>query len=125
MCNADGTLSAHFGQAPHVVIVTIEDGHEVSRETRPKPHNPPHEHHEHDHAQGHGRGHGHDHDHPGKFSPLADCQMMIVRGIGQPAAAHAERLGVALYAVAEKTVDEALGAYLEGKLSHDPRRIHS
>ena len=32
----EATVSRHFGRAPYYVVVAIEDGRIVSRETRPK-----------------------------------------------------------------------------------------
>ncbi len=47
------TISAHFGRAPQVVVVKVEDGREVAREVRSKE----------AHGQGHAQEHDHDHDH--------------------------------------------------------------
>jgi predicted Fe-Mo cluster-binding NifX family protein len=127
------TISAHFGRAPHVVVVTLEDGQEVSRELRAKEaHGEGHGHthvHDHDHDHAHGHGHAHDHghhhkDHTSKFSAMEDCDVMVVRGIGSPAISHAERMGLEVYLTRESSVDAALAAYLSGNLDHDARRIH-
>jgi len=123
VCDDSAALSAHFGRAPLVVVVTLEDGREVAREERVKErpgavhlHEEGHSH-EHDHAH-------HHHDHGEKFRALADCDVLIVRGAGSPVIAHAEALGMRAYLVGEKTVDEALAAYQSGTLRSDPRRIH-
>ncbi len=111
------TISAHFGRAPHVVVVTVEDGQEVNRELRAK------EGHSggHDHAHDHGHHHK---DHTSKFTAMEDCDVMVVRGIGSPAIAHAESMGLEVYLTRESSIDAALAAYLSGKLDHDARRIH-
>ena len=126
--DADGmTLSNRFGQASKAVVVTVEDGREVAREVRPK------EHHSHDHEHG-CQGHGchehdsqHHHGHGGgpavHFRPIQDCQVVVTRSIGPGGLAYAQRQGVQLYAVSDKTVDEALSKYLAGTLQHNPRRI--
>jgi predicted Fe-Mo cluster-binding NifX family protein len=59
-----------------------------------------------------------------KFAAIQGSDVLIVRGIGSPAVGHAEQLGMRVYVVAEQTVAEALAAYREGQLTHDPRRIH-
>ena len=125
VCDDPTTLSSHFGRAPLVVVVTLEDGREVAREERVK--ELPgavhlHEHHEHTHEHDH--RHHHTHDHTAKLQPMADCNVMIVRGAGSPAVTAAESMGLRVYLVAERTVDEALAAYLNGTLKSDERRIH-
>ncbi|MBN1965297.1 MAG: hypothetical protein JW910_11680 [Anaerolineae bacterium] len=131
VCDDASTISAHFGRASKVVVVTVEDGKEIARELRDKEAHGSHDHnHEHDHEHGHGHSHEHDHghhhrhNHTGKFTAMTDCQVMIVRGIGSPAIAHAEAQGLKVFVVGQHTVDEALRAYLDGTLSHDARRIH-
>ena len=122
---ADGmTLSNRFGQASKVVVVTVEDGREVAREVRAKEHHA-HDHHDHDHHH-----HHHDHHHHGHgggpavhFRPIQDCQVVVTRSIGPGGLAYAQSQGMQLYAVSEKTVDEALEHYLAGTLQHNPRRI--
>lgn len=138
VCDDSITISAHFGRAPLVVVVTLEDGREVAREERIKERPGAihlHEHgddHDHGHERDHGHGHTHEHDHAhhhahdhtGKFQTMTDCDAMIVRGGGSPAIAHAEGMGLRVYLVAERTVDEALAAYQNGALKSDERRIH-
>lgn len=125
VCDDAQTISAHFGRAPLVVAVTVEDGREVARDVRPRG-DGGHQH-QHDHAHGHEHEHEHDHhhrDHTSKFAELADCQVMIVRGIGSPALDHAQAMGLRVYLVSESSVDGALAAYLAGTLASDARRIH-
>ena len=113
-------ISAHFGRAPKVVVISVEDGREIGRELRDKE---AHDQHEHGHDHAHDHTH-HQHDHTGKFAAMADCQVLIGRGMGSPALAHAEGMGLRVYLVSQATIDEALQAYLAGTLQHDPRRIH-
>ncbi len=131
--DADGvTLSNRFGQASQVVVVTVEDGREVAREVRPKAHHD-HDHHHHDHegdCHGHGcdeHEHVHGHGHGGgpavHFGPIQDCQVVVTRSIGPGGQAYAQSRGIQLYAVSDRTVDEALSKYLAGTLQHNPRRI--
>jgi len=129
VCDDPQTISAHFGRAPLVVAVTVEDGREIARDVRPRSegghHHHHNHHHDHDHDHSHEHDHGHHHgDHSPKFAELADCQVMIVRGIGSPALDHAQARGMAVYLVAQSSVDEALAAYLAGTLTSDARRVH-
>lgn len=119
VANDTATISAHFGRATAVVVVTVEDGQEVARETREK--------------EGHGANHvhmpgeheaGHHKDHTSKFTAMADCQVLVVRGMGSPAVAHAREMGLEVYITQERSIDAALNAYLSGALDHDDRRIH-
>lgn len=125
VCDDAETISAHFGRAPLVVIVTLQEGREIAREVRQKESGGRRQDHD------HGPDHAHDHSHhpdpargARKFVELEGCQALVVRGIGSMAVARVEQLGLRVYAVAEHTVDGALQAYVEGKLTHDPRRIH-
>ena len=131
VCDDPQTISAHFGRAPLVVAVTVEDGREIAREVRPRGegghrHDHDHEqHHEHKHDHGHEHEHDHHHrDHGHKFAEMADCQVMIVRGIGSPALDHAQAMGMTVCLVDQPSVDAALAAYLAGTLTSDSRRIH-
>jgi len=124
VCDDSATISAHFGRAPLVVVVTLEDGREVAREERVKERPGAVHLHEEGHSHEHDHAHHHAHDHTDKFRALADCDALIVRGAGSPVIAHAEALGMRAYLVGEKTVDEALAAYQNGTLRSDPRRIH-
>ncbi len=113
------TISAHLGSAPYFAVVTLgEDGH-TTRELRSKP---AHEHGQHaahdpsDHAPG---GHA-----AAMFAVIADCQVLIARGMGEPAYQRAQALGLEVYLVAEPTIEAALAAYRAGTLRSDPRRVH-
>jgi predicted Fe-Mo cluster-binding NifX family protein len=130
------SLSSHFGRAPYVVVVSVENGTEVGREVRQKEAHgagEQHEHGEHEHGvhvhepgeHSHAGDHGHHHgDHGSKFAAMQDCDVMIVRGIGSPALAHAEGMGLKVFLTRERTIDSALARYLEGTLDHDERRVH-
>ncbi len=114
------TISAHFGRAPKVVVVSVEDGEETAREVRLKEaHGQQHNVDLHDHHDDH-----HHHDHSSKFEAMRDCNVMVVRGIGSPAIAHAEGMGIKVYLTREHSIDGALALYLSGELDHDERRIH-
>ncbi len=58
------------------------------------------------------------------FAPIADCQVLIAGGMGQPAYDHAISAGLEVVMTGEKSISAALEAYRNGLLMSDPRRIH-
>ena len=126
------TISAHFGRAQQFLVVTLQDGREMARERRDKP--------------AHKGGHHHgpqdsspvrldavvvnaepaaDHGHGGMFAQLADCQVLIAGGMGQPAYDRAQAQGMTVFTPSLKQIDEALAAYVAGTLESDTRRVHA
>ena len=133
------TISAHFGRAPKVVVVTLEDGKEVGREVRLKDAHgqgngnaqaggvqlrEEHDHDEPGHTHEHDHEHHHQHNHGGMFASMQDCNVMVVRGIGSPALDHAEGMGLQVFLTGEQGIDAALARYVAGTLESDERRIH-
>lgn len=114
---SDGrTLSMHFGQAPQYVVVTVEDGKIVGREVRDKAF--------HHHGPG---GHDHDHGH-GPHAEMADaisdCQVMLVGGMGRPAYASLKARGIEPIITSIQGIDEAVQAYVGGRLENLIERLH-
>jgi predicted Fe-Mo cluster-binding NifX family protein len=108
-------VSAHFGMAPLYRVFTIEAGKIVNRETRAKPHHERHpEHGSHEHRQ---------HNHTDMFAPIADCQAVIVAGMGGPAFAKAQALSLAVILTSGE-IETTIQAYLDGDLQSDQTRIH-
>ncbi len=116
-------ISAHFGQAPRYVVFIVEDGRIVRREERPKAHHSHHDHghHHHDHDNGHGHGHGHHFQ--DMIANIRDCQVVIVGGIGQPGYQRLLAAGYEVYLTGGR-IDDAVQAYLQGRLQSDLRRVH-
>ncbi len=116
-------INAHFGYATHYLVVTVEDGAEVAREMREKDsHAGKHDDHQHN---GNGHGHGHGHNHGGMVAPLADCDVLVVGGIGAPAARAVQSMGVKVVPTNISNIDSALQAFLAGELPIDPGAIHN
>ncbi len=110
----DGTtISAHFGRAATYVIAEPEADYAL--ETLDKAHHGS----EHEH---HGGGGGL---HQAMFAPLADCQVLVTRGMGQPAYDEAIALGLNVILTDEQSIQAALDAYRQGTLKSDPRRVHA
>ena len=111
------TISRHLGQAQYYVVIDIEE-HPSQFERRSKP-----VHDAHDETGG-------DHQHNGHglaqtmFEPLADCQVLISGGMGQPAYQFALSRGLQVILTGEKTIAGALQAYQSGTLASDMRRVH-
>ena len=111
------TISAHFGRAPFFTVVTVNAPEAPQFEKRDKAFHDSAEH-EHEH------NHEHEHDHNPMFGPIADCQVLIAGGMGQPAFEHATAAGLKVLLTGEKSIRGALEAYNNGLLVSDPRRIH-
>jgi predicted Fe-Mo cluster-binding NifX family protein len=108
------TLSAHLGLAPYYMVVTLEDGSEPKWEQRPKPHHAAEaDHHNNGQRQA-----------PSMFEPVADCQLLLSRGMGQPAYKYAIAHGLQVILTGENSISSALEAQRAGCLASDLRRIH-
>jgi len=122
------TISRHFGRAPYYVVATIENGQIVNRERRDKL------------GHAHFAGEPHDHDHqPGErhgFDPaaqerharmadaIADCDVLLGGGMGAGAYASLQALGIKPVVTDLRSIDEAIAAYLEGRLVDRVDRLH-
>ncbi len=109
-------LSRHFGQALYFKVYTLEKNQVASVELRPKAH---HSHGEHGHEQDEGI-------HPGQlmFETIADCQVLICGGMGTPAYNRAMAAGMEVFLTPETSIDEALKAFLDGKLVSELGLLH-
>jgi len=114
------TISAHFGAAPLFLVIFLGDEGILLTEQRPKPvhsHSAREEHAHDEKADGTGRAHN-------MFAAIKDCQVLIARGLGQPAYQRAQDLGMQVFLVAERDIRAALAAYQSGMLVSDLRRVH-
>ena len=102
--NNGKTISTHFGQASHYVVVTVEDGKVTAREMREKM---GHQdfiregESEGEGGHGHGRGHGcggaGQKRHARMISTIADCDVLVSRGMGRGIYEHLKREGIPPY----------------------------
>ena len=111
------TISAHFGRALYYEVITIADGKCHQRERRSKAGH-------HTFSTEHEHGVSTDHKHGAMTMPLADCQMLIARGMGMGAHQHLLAMGITPVLTDLNTIDEAAEAYLAGKLIDNPKRLH-
>ena len=105
------TISAHFGQAPYYKVIHVESGEVVSQEVRAKAH--------------HDNGHGPGHSHADMFASIADCQVLVVGGMGTPAHQAALAHGLHVIATGQHDIAATLQAYLNGTLQENPLLIHA
>jgi predicted Fe-Mo cluster-binding NifX family protein len=123
------TLSQHFGRAPIYVVVRVEEGRVVSRETRDKL----------GHAQfaaeGHEappeadpRGHGFDpvaqDRHARMVAVIGDCQVLLARGMGAGAFASMQHAGIEPVVTDVENIDAAVEAYVAGTLRNQVEKLH-
>ncbi len=123
------TISQHFGRAPYYAVLTVEDGRIVGREMREKW----------GHAQvagrqaeeAHGsdtRGHGFDAAAQDRHSRMAatigDCQVLLTRGMGAGAYQSLAQAGIRPMVTDIAGIDQAVQAYVEGRLVDHTERLH-
>jgi predicted Fe-Mo cluster-binding NifX family protein len=123
------TISAHFGRAPMYVVVGVEEGRPVSREARDKL----------GHAQFAAEGHeappeqdprGHGFDpvalgrHARMAAAIADCQVLLARGMGAGAFASIQQAGIEPVVTDIEDIDAAVQAYVAGTLHNHLERLH-
>ena len=120
------TISQHFGRAPFYAVLTVENSQIVAREMRPKLG------HQHlaasEQSEAHGQHHGMDaasHDrHMSMAEAIADCQVLLCRGMGQGAYQSMIRLGITPVVTDESNIDAAALAYAQGRLADHPELLH-
>jgi len=123
----DGTsISQHFGRAPVYVVVTVEDGKIVNKETRAKAGH-------HTFAATHsdlapGERHGYDAGSQAKHASMAetitDCQVLIAGGMGWGAYDSLKSHGIEPIVTDFDDIEEAVKLYLAGNLPNLMERLH-
>jgi predicted Fe-Mo cluster-binding NifX family protein len=122
------TISQHFGRAPLYVVVTVEDGRILARETRAKPaHGQGGQHsvemHSHD-APGHGFDPAAQSTHGRMAAPIADCAVLLARGMGAGAYESLKQANIRPVVTDVANIDEAVQAYLAGNLTDHVEKLH-
>ncbi len=120
------TVSDHFGRAPLYVLVTVEDGKIVSKETRAKTGHHTFAAHHAELAPGerHGYDAGSQVRHASMMENIADCQVLIAGGMGWGAYESLKSRNIQPIVTDVKSIDEAVKLYLEGKLPNLMERLH-
>jgi predicted Fe-Mo cluster-binding NifX family protein len=123
------SISQHFGRASYYLVITVEDRKVVYRERRDKPGHAQfaHEPHIHDH-NAHGGQHGFDPASKSRHARMAevisDCQALLCGGMGAGAYDSLRAYGIQPNVTDLTTVEEALTAYLEGRIVDRIDRLH-
>jgi len=121
------TISQHFGRAQYYLVATVENGKIVSRELRDKlghTHfvNQPHE--EEQPGQPHGMDAASHNKHLQMAEAIADCEALLCRGMGMGAYESMKTRGIRPVVTDIASVDEAVMAYVEGKIVDQVERLH-
>jgi predicted Fe-Mo cluster-binding NifX family protein len=113
------TISQHFGRAPYYLVATVENGAIINREMRDKlghAHfaNEPHEGDR--PGQPHGFGPAAQNRHVQMAEAIADCQALLCGGMGAGAYQSMMERGITPVVTEITSIDEAVMAYVEGKI---------
>ena len=119
-------VSEHFGRAPLYVVVTVEDGKIVSKETRAKTghHTIAVHHTELAPGERHGYDAGSQVRHASMMENIADCQVLIAGGMGWGTYESLKSHCIQPIVTDIRSIDEAVKLYLEGKLPNLMERLH-
>lgn len=132
------SISAHFGRARHFLVYTVEGGEIVDREMRDKTghddfadeehdeheHHGDHEHHGRHDPRGQGFGRGAGRRHARMIAAIEDCDVLLARGMGQSAYSALQEANITAITMEIKSAEEAVEAYLAGKIVDRPERRH-
>jgi len=121
------TISQHFGRAPLYVVVTVENGEVVKKETRDKTGHHTFSAGEHPEAtpgEPHGYDAGAQSRHASMAETIADCQVLLAGGMGMGAYESMKSYNIEPVATDVENIDEAIKLYLAGKLGNRMERLH-
>jgi len=121
------TISQHFGRAAYYLVATIENGQIINRELRHKlghTHfvNQPHP--EEQPGQPHGTNAASHNKHLQMAEAIADCQALLCRGMGMGAYESMKVRGIRPVVTDIVSIDEAVMAYVEGRIVDQVERLH-
>lgn len=123
------TISQHFGRAPFYVVLTVENGHIVAREIREKMghaqfagHGESHIHVE--QAQGHGFDAASQERHARMAAVIADCEVLLARGMGAGAYESMRRAGIRPILTDITNIEEAVQAVISGQIKDHTEWLH-
>ncbi len=123
-------ISQHFGRAPYYLVLTIEEGKVIAREMREKMGHgqfsaQPHAETEQPSSQpGHGMDHASHNKHVSMADAISDCQALICGGMGMGAYESMRRLNIQPLVTDLSDVEDAVQAFLDGKLIDHTELLH-
>ena len=121
------TISQHFGRAQYYLVATVENRQIVSRDLREKlghaqfadqPHA------EEVPGQPHGMDAASHNKHLQMAEAIADCEALLCRGMGMGAYESMKARGIRPIVTDIASIDEAVMAYIEGKIVDQVERLH-
>ena len=119
------TISQHFGRAPYYLVLTVVDGQVVGREQREKvAHGRGADGHVHVEGQAHGFDAASQDTHGRMAAPIADCQVLLARGMGMGAYESLQQAGIRPVVTDVADIDAAVSAYLAGSLTDHVEKLH-
>jgi predicted Fe-Mo cluster-binding NifX family protein len=121
------TISQHFGRAQYYEVVTIENNIITKRERREKAgHHTFHA--QENHGEHHGPGHGFDehsqHKHQTMTSNIADCTILVARGMGNGAYQHLLSVNIKPIITNAPTIDNAVKELMDGTMVNHTEKLH-
>lgn len=121
------TISQHFGRARYYVVLTVEGGKIVGRETRDKMGHrdfagPAPE--RHDEGLGHGYGAAAQSRHARMAEAISDRQVLLSRGMGRGAYESMKEYGIRPIVTDTADIEEAARAYLDGTIVDHIEWLH-
>ena len=108
------SIAQHFGRAPLYVVVTVDSGEVVGRETRSKAGH-------HDYA---GADPGPDAKHRAMAAPIGDCRVLLAGGMGRGAFLALQAAGIEPVLTDEVSIEVAALRYAAGSLPNLAGRVH-
>ena len=121
------TISQHFGRAAYYLVATIVEGKIVDCQLRDKLghnqfFNQPH--HNHRPEEPHGMDPGSHQKHLQMAEAIADCEILLCRGMGKGAYQSMLIRGIQPVVTEIPNIDQAVQDYIEGKLVDRIDRLH-
>jgi len=119
------TISQHFGRAPYYAVLTVEGGQVVKRELREKlghrqfAGREPHE-----EGGRHGYGPGASDRHSRMAESIADCDVLLCRGMGWGAYEAMKGCGIRPIVTDIAEIEAAVQAYLDGTIVDRIELLH-
>jgi predicted Fe-Mo cluster-binding NifX family protein len=117
-------VSQHFGRARYYVVVTVEDGKAVTREVRDKLGHMHFAEHEEQHGSPHGYGPEAQHRHGLMIEAVNDCEILVAGGMGAGALESIRAHGIRPVLTNIMSINDAVTAYVEGRLEDRSERVH-
>jgi predicted Fe-Mo cluster-binding NifX family protein len=123
------TISQHFGRAPYYAVLTVEEGHITGQELRDKlghahfaseEQTSPHQ----EDPRGHGFGPDSHDRHLRMAQAIADCQVLLSRGMGWGAQESLRQAGIQVVMTDLVDIQEAAQSYLAGTLVERTDLLH-